>query len=79
MSGKASIGEPWVHLPACHLALSDESNFQEYSWVAQYWLPEIQDLSWCCWLSQVSPLGQESNKNQEHILTCPGIRAHKKH
>jgi hypothetical protein len=36
MSGKASIGEPWVRLPACHLALSDESNFQEYSWVAQY-------------------------------------------
>jgi hypothetical protein len=68
----------WRALKSAYLSLGWTSpmnqNIQDYSWVAQYWSPEIQDISWCCWLTQMSlPSGVQWNPGvHSHV---PNIRA----
>jgi hypothetical protein len=72
-----SLAKHWlesskVHLPVTWSSMMNQ-DFQEHSWVAKYWPPEVQDLSRCCWLSQVPPLpgAQWKPGAHSHVLWCP--------
>jgi hypothetical protein len=69
-----SLAKHWlesskVHLPVTWSSLMNQ-DFQEHSWVAKYWPPEVQDLSQCCWLSQVPPLPGASPMKARSTFSC---------